>query len=201
MERFGWYLIGAWALFFAVWAGFENDMDRSAWAAWVQAVGSIGAIAGALFIGLQQQEHARALQVEARRHDELRKLDTVKAILVSVEVCCTDLAEKWDKAQFATLLQAEIVPVADCKMAVESIPLFDVPDGHLVILVSSMPRKLQYLIDSIVAISPERLGLRSGSGFAETFEKTLASTRELVFMTLARCDALRRERGGAFDSE
>jgi hypothetical protein len=57
-----------------VWLGLKFDLGKSDWAAWVQAVGSIAAIAGAWVIGKRQSDtaylHAMRLQ-ENDRHNRV----------------------------------------------------------------------------------------------------------------------------------
>ncbi len=65
------------------------------WAAWVQAVGSIAAIAAAIWIG--EKASRRALQ-QAREMDQLalsRKYDSVRAILDDADLQCREIAEEF----------------------------------------------------------------------------------------------------------
>jgi uncharacterized membrane protein len=54
----------------------SNDLP-----AWIQAVGSIAALVGAIFIMSRQNEHAAKLVADADRIATLRKVNSIRAIL------------------------------------------------------------------------------------------------------------------------
>lgn len=56
-------------------------LDASAWASWVQAVGSIAALGIAIYVMSKQNAHAARLVADADRIATLRKVNSVRAIL------------------------------------------------------------------------------------------------------------------------
>lgn len=115
--------------------GVASDLDKSEWAAWVQAFGSVGAIIGSYLIGRWQSEreddHAQHMALLARRE----KWAAVKAVLDDIYHQCLDVADQFDDAD--TPLAAPFAPHHDPRKfaksleRVESIPVFELNSDRL----------------------------------------------------------------------
>jgi hypothetical protein len=76
----GYSLAGA-ALLLAIWRiGATFDLNKSEWAAWVQAVGSITAIGGAFVLGEIQARSSLANELKIRQRDLERKNKSILSI-------------------------------------------------------------------------------------------------------------------------
>jgi hypothetical protein len=62
-------LVGTWFVLDLVLLGRANDLSKSDWAAWVQAIGSIGAILVAVGVARHQSESQRQLEERKERDD------------------------------------------------------------------------------------------------------------------------------------
>lgn len=115
--------------------GIASDLDKSEWAAWVQAFGSVGAIAGSYLIGRWQSEreddHAQRMALLAKRE----KWAAVKAVLDDIYHQCLDVADQFDHP--GTPLAAPFAPHYDGRKfaksleRVESIPVFELNSDRL----------------------------------------------------------------------
>jgi hypothetical protein len=115
--------------------GIASELDKSEWAAWVQAFGSVGAIVGSYLIGRWQSErendHAQRMALLAKRE----KWAAVKAVLDDIYHQCLDVADQFDDA--GTPLAAPFAPHYDGRKfaksleRVESIPVFELSSDRL----------------------------------------------------------------------
>jgi hypothetical protein len=115
--------------------GVASDLDKSEWAAWVQAFGSVGAIFGSYLIGRWQSEreddHAQRMALLAKRE----KWAAVKAVLDDLYHQCLDVADQFDNADAP--LVAPFAPHYDPRKfaksleRVESIPVFELNSDRL----------------------------------------------------------------------
>lgn len=115
--------------------GLASDLDKSEWAAWVQAFGSVGAIVGSYLIGRWQSEreddHAQHMALQAKRE----KWAAVKAVLDDIYHQCLDVADGFDDADAP--LAAPFAPHYDGRKfaksleRVESIPVFELNSDRL----------------------------------------------------------------------
>lgn len=115
--------------------GVASDLDKSEWAAWVQAFGSVGAIVGSYLIGRWQSEreddHAQRMALLAKHE----KWSAVKAVLDDIYHQCLDVADQFDDADAP--LAAPFAPHYDPRKfaksleRVESIPVFELNSDRL----------------------------------------------------------------------
>lgn len=59
---------------------FLSNLSSQDWAAWVQAIGSIGAVLAAFIVSNRQFKHALLLETEKRARSDARLVDSVMAI-------------------------------------------------------------------------------------------------------------------------
>lgn len=116
-------------------AGVASDLDKSEWAAWVQAFGSVGAIVGSYLIGRWQSEraddHAQRMVLLAKRE----KWAAVKAVLDDIYHQCLDVADGFSEADVP--LATPFAPHHDRRKfarsldRVEGIPVFELNSDRL----------------------------------------------------------------------
>jgi hypothetical protein len=71
---------GFWVLVNLLWWGFSENLTKVEWASWVQAIGSVGAITFAYFIGKQQAAATLQSVRDADRLAALRRYDSILAV-------------------------------------------------------------------------------------------------------------------------
>lgn len=103
-----------------VWLGLKFELSKSDWASWVQAVGSIGAIAGAWLVGHRQSSAALRHALYLRRAQEE---DRIQAIF-PIASHALDLIEEIADKPFRSALYSE-ASFQSCLRAMESIPLYE----------------------------------------------------------------------------
>lgn len=116
--------------------GRYYDLDKSEWAAWVQALGSVGAIFGSYLIGRWQSEredeHAQRMALVAKRE----KWAAVKAVIDDIYRQCLDLAPHFEGPQAGIDVEALALHYDRRKFTkslerVESIPVFELNSDSL----------------------------------------------------------------------
>jgi hypothetical protein len=81
-EKSAGYTFAVAACGLILWAiGGFFDLSKSDWAAWVQAVGSIGAIGGAVYVMDRQSEAAAKLAVDTEHRAMARRLSAIEGIV------------------------------------------------------------------------------------------------------------------------
>jgi hypothetical protein len=118
-------------------------------ASWMQAIGSIGAIAAAFVVAASQRRADRNLEAEKRNIDELKRFEAVKAILATTNVVAAKFGKAWGDRQTNTLETSNIQYLSDCKASIAALPVFEIPDPDLVVYITTLPRALQLLIDAL----------------------------------------------------
>lgn len=105
-------------------------------ASWVQAVGSIAAILGALFVGRTQSEAQHTSALEIQRAALHRRWATVKALLDSLYQQCIDVEKDFDgDGDFGNLsfvLRYDSTAFGEALDRLRSIPLFELDSDVLV---------------------------------------------------------------------
>lgn len=122
------------------------DLKSDVGAAWVQAVFSVVAIVGAFLISTRQHAMERAFDAARRNQDDLRRFETVKALLTRIDNNVRILRHMWGASQMDDLNPITIDYLKDCKVAFDALPIFEIPDAELVIFVAGIPRSIQDLI-------------------------------------------------------
>jgi hypothetical protein len=81
-EKIGGLTLAAGAGGLVLWGvGTFFDLSKSDWAAWVQAVGSIGAIVGAVYVMDRQSEAAAKLAIDTEHRAMARRLSAIEGIV------------------------------------------------------------------------------------------------------------------------
>lgn len=78
--------------------GLHYDLDKSEWAAWVQALGSVGAIFGSYLIGRWQSERDDEYALRMAQRVKREKWAAVKAVIDDIYHQCLDLAPSFEQA-------------------------------------------------------------------------------------------------------
>jgi hypothetical protein len=111
--------------------------------AWVQAIGSVGAILGAAAIAGWQARNARLQQVQSRKDDAIAKAAAVKGILRRVSIVINNAERNIEPNSTAVTLAIEQVELMQA--TIRRLPVFEIPTAELVFLVQRVDRDLHYV--------------------------------------------------------
>lgn len=158
--------------------GVVSDLDKSEWAAWVQAFGSVGAIVGSYLIGRWQNEreddHAQRMALLAKRE----KWAAVKAVLDDIYHQCLDVADQFDDAKAP--LAAPFAPHYDGRKfaksleRVESIPVFELNSDRLAAPIIDFQREARRVGGWIERARDRVAGQRDDAEFDDARVKAMA---------------------------
>lgn len=134
-------VLGALALLAAaVYAGVLWDLSKSDWAAWVQAIGSIGAILVA--VAVVQFQHSRQSKDEAEkvRIERRRQLNVIKWQFSMVADTCSGVASMIGREHVAWFLQAQVI--RERRNILATFPITYFPDASLLIRAQDLSHRL-----------------------------------------------------------
>lgn len=117
-------------------SGFNQELSKSDWAAWVQAVGSIAAIIGSFFFGRTQSDRDRENALHVALTANREKWATVKAIVDNLYHQCRAVAPAFEKpgeefGNIAFVLSYNKEQFARALQLLEGIPIFELNSDRL----------------------------------------------------------------------
>jgi hypothetical protein len=112
------------------------NLSSSEWAAWVQAIGSIGAIAGSAYIFWKQRQDAVQLEEDRRRAHQLDRGRTILELVSRASNACTKYREILVDQEKVRKIAAgeEFLDFGNLELldrSLSSIPMLDVPHRFL----------------------------------------------------------------------
>lgn len=153
----GWTLVAIWLAAAAVitfLASIADDVNR--WLAanqhlsgWAQAIGGFAAIIGAFLVGNHAVISGRKLDVQRRAHDELRRLETIMALLSNAQGLCA-LMDKACPVNTITPANIKREYLTDVRESLVRIDPFQSPSADVVVFLAQLPRQLAQLEDAYV---------------------------------------------------
>jgi hypothetical protein len=93
IEKFGYVLVAVWGCLLVWFIGDSLGLDKNTWPAWVQAVGSIAAIAAGFLITASQQRKNTVAADDERSLEKIIQLNAIQNIVMAAEVY---LANAWE---------------------------------------------------------------------------------------------------------
>ncbi|WP_429336798.1 hypothetical protein [Paraburkholderia atlantica] len=121
--------------------GVLVKLTSEQWAAWIQAVGSIGAIlASVAIVQYQRRKELQTVAAEERAVSR-RKLNAIRAMLIDVAAQCHETAAKVNREHTTWELEAEHLEGARAMLT--ALPVFEIPHSGLVYRISKICVKLQ----------------------------------------------------------
>ena len=120
------------------WSWFARFLESAA-PAWVQAVGSIGAVLIAVWVSARSEKHARELEVERGRRERIERLELVLALLANARGIITALQNvKLNLPEGAAAGDLEFLNDAARRFA--QMELRDMADARVAVRVLVLPR-------------------------------------------------------------
>ncbi|MEX3961063.1 hypothetical protein AB4Y42_02415 [Paraburkholderia sp. EG286B] len=115
--------------------------DSSAVAAWVQAIGSIGAIAGAFLVGQRQSESVRLQALESEEREKAQKTDAISAVVLHAIGQANATAQSFSLMRTDVLkrfLEQPVYSLSEAAGALLNIPLHEVGPSEAVTQFASL---------------------------------------------------------------
>lgn len=118
--------------------GMYFDLNKSEWASWVQALGSIAAIVGAYLIA--DFQHRRQVEAERRNklENEKRKLEIASAFLNEIVLAAVVIKHEVSGPHAGANSRATITYLASQIDALQQLPMMEIPDAQLVSKIVSL---------------------------------------------------------------
>lgn len=123
------------------WTWFKGMLESAA-PAWIQAIGSIAAIFASAEIGRRQARAAIDLEAKKRAAAEVQKLKIVMALMVRAHGLSDDICKAFATAQFSDFDQVSPELMVDTHLALQALPVFEIPNGLLALDVLTIGRAL-----------------------------------------------------------
>lgn len=130
-----------------IFFGFHFDLNKSEWASWVQAVGSIMAIGAAGAIAIYQTNVVRRLEQDKRNAEEVVKLNVVKALLARSHGLAKDVVNAVNDPKINNIELVTPVLMRDTSATLMALPLFEIPSGITALDVMTLGRGMLQLAD------------------------------------------------------
>lgn len=109
-------------------------------AAWVQAVFSVLAIIGAIWIADRQHAAARRHERERQGNADVRRLEIITAVITHALVTASDLKSAWAQGDPQTISHFDAKRLLDFKMVLEEIPPYEIPSEVVILYIRPLAR-------------------------------------------------------------
>ena len=123
------------------WSWFKGTLESAA-PAWIQAIGSIAAIFAAAEIGRRQARAASDLEAKKRADAEIQKLKIIMALMARAHGLSNDICKAFSTVKFDDFDQVSPELMVDTHLALQALPVFEIPDGLLALDVLTIGRAL-----------------------------------------------------------
>jgi hypothetical protein len=131
-------------------------LPSSEWASWVQAIGSILAILGALLLGERQGAHARAvaekqvyearkLEANKRHLDDLLKTEIIQQLFAEANTLCAALGNLHQMRNPQPPIYRAIERLRELEQSFRALPAFELPGSGVAVGVLSAPAAIEDL--------------------------------------------------------
>lgn len=168
--------------------------------AWVQAIGSVAAIAFSgwfageqIKAGRKASEHAsdsaRALAADLRRLDDLKRTEVIFAIVERSLVACNNVRRIHAEGKISRVTSKSLEYLLDSASSMERLPSFELPGSALAVAIVVLPMQLRFVHEaaSIVRKASEQ-GYVTFHQHQE-LEKTINLCVEDLIVTMNSCSA------------
>lgn len=132
--------------------GLQFELSKSDWSSWVQAIGSVAAVAVALY--LSDQGFRRAVELDRRKQLGAEKL-RLRHVHSLLAIALRDAIELHEAAQSINeqfLGTYDIEILADTRRILESLPKFDIPEPEVVFGIVRLCRHIKVVEATFKAV-------------------------------------------------
>ncbi len=134
--------------------GWQWGLSKSDWAAWVQAIGSVGAILVAVWVVQYQHQQNIAHQKENERQALRGQLNVLRFVFLTVFSICESCARKVGKNH--VVWEVEAKSLEEVRHMLLRIPVSDVPDAALIMRIHDVADSLLRLDIVVLQLMEER---------------------------------------------
>jgi hypothetical protein len=134
--------------------GGHFQLTKSDWAAWVQAVGSIGAVLAAVLLVQYQHQKELTRAAEERRHTRQDRLNALRSIFMAVGQTAQQASASIDKEHTTWELQAQLLD--DAVQLIKTVSPLDLPDHALILRFAELTQSLRTSKKVLLAMESPR---------------------------------------------
>lgn len=123
-------------------------------ATWLQAIFSVVAIYFAGKFARQQILQAKAQVGQSRRHIEAQRINVVHVLIRPILLVAKHIQPRFQQHPTEAILETGLAHFNDYKGALQSLPLFDIPDARLIVYVTTVIRAIEEFVDKCNETKP-----------------------------------------------
>lgn len=172
------------------WQWFKGMLESAA-PAWIQAIGSVAAIFAAAEIGRRQARAASELEAKKKAEIEIQKLKIVMALMARAHGLSNDICKAFETAQFSDFDQVSPELMVDTHLALQALPVFEIPNGLLALDVLTIGRALSVMHENWVKL--RELCTSNPSLLPEEMARLDTLAREIGEISLAALSECKKE--------
>lgn len=131
----------------------EHAFSRSDWAAWVQAIGSIAAIVGAIIVGNRSSRQMRQLERDQRQVELNRQLDIIDTLLFHIEQLANEWLQAHSRRELDQITSIEPDKFDALSTYIKSIPPLEIPAKDMAVDLIALPLVMKTMSDAIKRVS------------------------------------------------
>lgn len=167
-----------------------GNLKAADWAAWVQALGAIAAIAGAYFLGERSASHQLEIATQTRDRELAERRSSLKAILDEVYVRFKRIEPSLNDNgafNFSAFTQVSDDQLSRTLDLLDKVPLFELDSGELtqaVITIQTACMSLTRLVKQFKLHQKEKPNEYPGDDIATAFMRGSLETLDETFATV-----------------
>ena len=173
-----------------LWFASHNwkGLDASAWASWVQGIGSIAAIAGAFMIANRQHLNERKLQREGQEAARFQRVELISGVLKRIENRCNSVANMRNDSVFFIASRERVNQLRSSADLLGALPPFEMPSTSILMYCLSIQG---HIIDLCDKLDLERKNLEELSqDRPERLDEDLKQLQTVVKKAIQACISL-----------
>ena len=115
-----------------------NELGSAEVASWVQAIGTVAAIAVAILVTQQQAKSERRLEQARRNLDKIHRFESVRAVMAAVYSVTSTIKEEISRADFLDVIEGSLTYLVSLDEAIKAIPIMEIPNNEQTVMVVSL---------------------------------------------------------------
>jgi hypothetical protein len=179
------------------WSWFKGMLESAA-PAWIQAVGSIVAIFAAAEIGRRQALAASDLEAKKKAAAEVQKFQIIMALMARAHGLSKDICHAFATAKFSDFDQVSPELMVDTQLALQAMPIFEIPNGLLALDVLTIGRSLGVMHENWLRLLA--LCVSEPSSLPDKMAELDTLAQEILAISLAALNECKKEIASRGDS-
>jgi len=126
-------------------SGSKEPIASSGVAGWMAAIGTFVAVGAGFLVAHLQQEANRRLESEKKSRDDVRRLETIKAIFSQISRMASLIQDGMNQSTMFAVGPNPWLHLEDRMACIQSLPLFEIPSSKVIVEVLGTPRAIERL--------------------------------------------------------